>query len=422
MVDLGSDGWWWPGDHRAGSLMAPAALLRAALRVEQTWLDALVDAQVAPQEAGADLAAVLELSGGLDQAALGVASEAGGNPVMPLVAALRASLRESGQEHGPQAARWLHRGLTSQDVLDTAVLLCAREGVEAVRSELRAQVERLAVLVEEHRGTTMVARTLTQPAVPTTFGAKAAGWLHGLIDADEALAALRWPVQFGGAAGTLSAVVELAGVDGARALRSSFAAALDLDPSAPWHTRRTPVTRLGDAAVTATDAWGRIANDVLALGRPEIGELRDGSAGGSSTMPHKANPTLAVLVRRTALSAPQLTATLHLAAAEQVDERADGGWHVEWQTLALLLRRTAVAASQASDLLRGLRVEAAHMAARLHDTGADVLAEQESMTGLTGRPAGGTYLGLVDDLVDEATSRATDHLTKSTQKTAQEDL
>lgn len=397
------DGLWWPGDHRGGDLMTAGALLRALVRVEQVWLDALVGAGVAPASASTELAPLAE---DVDAAALAEASESGGNPVMPLVAELRSALRGAGRE---DAARWLHRGLTSQDVLDTAVVLCAREAVGAVRRELRGQVERLVVVVEEHRGSVQVARTLTQPAVPTTFGAKAAGWLHGLLDADEALAALRWPVQLGGAAGTLSAVVELAGVETARALRGDLAAGLALEPAPPWHTRRTPVTRLGDAATTASDAWGRIANDVLALGRPEVGELRDGSAGGSSTMPHKANPTLAVLVRRAALAAPQLAASLHLAAAEQVDERADGGWHLEWHTLALLLRRTAVAARQASDLLAGLQVDAGRMAARLRELGGDVLAEQTSMAGLTGRPAAATYLGLVDDLVDEALARARTH-------------
>ncbi|MGQ7297486.1 lyase family protein [Quadrisphaera sp. KR29] len=398
--------------------MTGSALLAAAVRVEQVWLDALVSAGAAPADARADLARVVEGAGGLDDAALAEASEAGGNPVQPLVAALRAALAEAGS---PAAASWLHRGLTSQDVLDTAVLLCAREAVGAVRRELGDQVAHLVAVVGEHRGTPAVARTLTQPAVPTTFGARAAGWLHGLLDADEALAALRWPVQLGGAAGTLSAVVELAGPEGARALRRSVPAALGLEASPPWHTRRTPLTRLGDAATTATDAWGRIANDVLVLGRPELGELRDGSAGGSSTMPHKANPTLAVLVRRAALAAPQLAATLHLGAAEQVDERADGGWHLEWQTLALLLRRTAVAAGQASDLLRGLQVDAGRMAERVWELGADVLAEQESMAGLTGRPAGETYLGLVDDLVDEALARAAAHLEGHPTTTSLED-
>ncbi|MFB9378382.1 lyase family protein [Kineococcus gynurae] len=395
-----TDAWWWPGGHRAGSLMGTGSFVDALLGVEQAWSRALVGAGVAPAGAAVDLD---PLRSELDVESLGMAAESSGNPVVPLVGALRAVLPEP-------AATWLHRGLTSQDVVDTALVLCARDAVGAVRAHLRGHARRLAALVAEHRTSVMLARTLTQPAVPTTFGAKAAGWLHGVLDADEQLAALRWPVQLGGAAGTLAAPVELAGVQGARALRRAFAAALGLDDVAPWHTRRGPITRIGDAAVSATDAWGRIANDVLALGRPEVGELRDGSAGGSSTMPHKANPTLAVLVRRAALAAPPLGGTLHLASAEQVDERADGGWHVEWETLALLLRRTVVAAAQVGDLLAGLQVDTARMAARVDELAEDVLAEQVAICRLTGRAPAADYLGLTADLVDEALARTRTHL------------
>lgn len=376
--------------------MSDTALLAAMVTVEQAWLDTLIEADIAPGGARADLASIGDT---LDASALAVEAESGGNPVIPLVQALRGALPEP-------AATWVHRGLTSQDILDTALLHCAREALAAVREEIDAQITVLADLADRHRGTHMIARTLTQPAVPTTFGLKAATWLHGILDADEALAARTWPVQTGGAGGTLAATVELAGRDGAVALRARFAAALDLDPAPPWHTRRTPITGLGDAAVTATDAWGRIANDVLVLGRPEIGELRDTSAGGSSAMPHKANPTLAVLVRRAALAAPQLVATLHLAATEQVDERADGGWHVEWATAALLLRRTVVAARQTTDLLRGLHVDSARMARRLRGLTDDVTAEQRALADLTGADPAPTYLGLADDLVDEAITRA----------------
>ncbi|MEQ6901477.1 lyase family protein [Nocardioides sp. YIM 152588] len=392
----------WPGDHRAGSLMSDAALVEAMVAVEQAWLDALVATGVAPESASRHRLSAdsrSEASVSADSALDPAEVEAGGNPVIPLVRALRAALPD-------HAAPWVHRGLTSQDVLDTALVLCARDAVEAVRRELGDQITLLVALAEEHRETAMLARTLTQPALPTTFGAKAATWLHAVLDADDALAALRWPVQLGGAAGTLAAPVELAGVEGGRQLRGLIAAGLDLDGGAPWHTRRTTVTALGDAAVTATDGWGRIANDVLALGRPEIGELRDGSAGGSSAMPHKANPTLAVLVRRAALAGPPLASTLHLAAAAQVDERADGGWHVEWQTLALLLRRTVVAAAQTTGLLRGLGVDTDRMAAHLAAFEDDLLAEQRSVAAVTGRPPAATYRGLVDDLIDEALVRA----------------
>lgn len=389
---------WWPGDHRAGAAMLDQSLLEQLVRVEQAWLDALVAAGVAPGP-GADLH---EAALALDLEALAVDAESGGNPVIPLVGRLRERLVEP-------ASTWVHRGLTSQDVLDSAVVLCAREAVLAVRQQVADQVDVLAALTREHRDSPMLARTLTQPAVPSTVGVKLATWLHAVLDADEGLADLRWPVQLGGAGGTLASLVELAGGDGARALRTDFADRLGLEPAAPWHTRRAAVTRLGDATVTATDAWGRIANDVLVLGRPEVGELRDGSAGGSSAMPQKANPTLAVLVRRAALAGPAHASSLHLAAAEQVDERADGGWHLEWQTLALLLRQTLVAASQTTDLLRGLVIDADRAAARLAAVEHDVRAEQRSLAALTGREPAPTYDGLAGDLVDEALARAREH-------------
>ena len=195
------------------------------------------------------------------------------------------------------------------------------------------------------------------------------------------------PVQVGGAAGTLAAATELAGsVDGAIALSDALAAALRLAPAPPWHTTRSAVTRIGDALVTCCDAWGHIAADVATGSRPEIGELAEGEGGGSSTMPHKSNPIRSVLIRRAALTAGPLGATLHTAAAASVDERADGAWHAEWATLRTLARRTVVAAAHTSELLTGLRVDAARAAANL--AAADgVLSEQQTMTELTGRAA-----------------------------------
>ncbi|MDX1876036.1 lyase family protein [Mycolicibacterium sp. 120266] len=388
----------WPGDHHAGALMSDGALLDAMTHAEDRWLYVLTEHGVAPS-----YRSLRNLLSEDDIAAIATQSESGGNPVIPLVDTLRARLRAAGDE---DAARWMHRGLTSQDIMDTALMLTARDAVTSTRSELTAQIRRVSSLADHYRHAPMTARTLTRAAVPTTFGLKAATWLHGLVDAAEALAALTFPVQMGGAAGTLSGVVELAGPARARACRADFPASLGLQPSAPWHTHRAAVTRLADAATCASDAWGRIANDILALGRSEIGELSEGTGGASSTMPHKANPTLSVLIRRAALTAPPLAATLHTAAAEQVDERADGAWHVEWQTLQTLLRRTVVAARQSTALLAGLRVDTAAMSARLVQVDHEVRSEQRSLAALAGHEPAETYLGLVDDLVDEAITRA----------------
>jgi 3-carboxy-cis,cis-muconate cycloisomerase len=376
MTDL-----FWPGDDRAGDHFTSASLLLGMTEVERVWLDVL---GIAVEE-GLPTPTITELD-----------PERGGNPALGLVSYLRDHLEG-------EAARWVHRGLTSQDVVDTALMLLARDAVHAVRRDIRAQVGLLVDLAEAHRNSGMVARTLTQHAVPTTFGLKAASWLDGLLDADDALARLTFPVQFGGAAGTLAAVVEL-GLDVDEA-RARLAHVLDLDPARPWHSSRAPVTRIGDAAVGCTDAWGRIANDVLTLSRPEIGELAEGIGGGSSTMPQKQNPILSALVHSAALTTPLLAATLHLAAAEGVDERTAGAWHAEWATLASLLRRTVVAASQVTDLLAGLRVHPERMQATLEAAGEAIRSEQRSINDLSGREPSPDYLGATGDLIDAVIDR-----------------
>jgi len=185
-----------------------------------------------------------------------------------------------------------------------------------------------------------------------------------------------------------------------------LATALGLTPSTPWHTSRATLTRIGDAAVRATDAWGRIAHDVLTLSRPEIGELSEGVSGGSSTMPHKANPVLSTLVRRTALSNPQLAATLHVCAADAGDERSAGAWHAEWATLRDLLRRAVVAAEQTTELVRGLQVHETRMAATLATAIDDVRSEQRSMAGLAGREPADDYVGATAAFLEAPLARA----------------
>jgi 3-carboxy-cis,cis-muconate cycloisomerase len=395
----------WPGDDRAGDLFSDATFLSAMVAVEEAWLDALAGAGIAPatvvKQDLQSLIRPLHLDG------LVHASELTGNPAAALVTLLRDGLAES----NAAASRWVHRGLTSQDVVDTALMVCAHQVVGVVTSALREQIRLLGTLVEEHRQTPMVARTLTQHAVPTSFGLKAAGWLTSVLDAYDGVSGLVLPVQVGGAAGTMAAAVELARhlpdpVQAATELTLELATALDLVASTPWHTSRATITRLGDAAVGCTDAWGRIATDVLTLSRPEIAELSEGTGGGSSTMPHKANPVLSTLVRRAALTTPQLAATLHLCAADARDERPAGAWHAEWDTLRTLLRRTVVAASHTTELLDRLRVHADRMAATLAAATDDVRSEQRSMADLAGTQPGGDYLGAADAFVEAPLARA----------------
>jgi len=384
---------FWPGAERADPLLSDAAFLDAMVAVEQAWLDALVDAGVAP--AGAELPGQL---GPDDLPALARAAEAGGNPAQPVVTLLR---ERSG-------CAWVHRGLTSQDVVDTALALCLRDIAARLCAELRSQMTSLADLADTHRDSLMAGRTLTQHAVPTTFGRKAAGWLDGVLAAAGRLDDLALPAQLGGAAGTLSAVVEMAGsVDAASVIVGTASRRLGLEPSEPWHTSRAPVTAAADALVACTDAWGRIATDITTLARPEIAELAERSPGGSSTMPHKQNPVLSVLLRRAALTAPPLAAILHAAAAIAGDERPDGAWHAEWATLRDLGRRTVVAASHATEILGGLRVDAARMAATARAHWDELTAERDAIAQFADFPSrNGDYLGASDRIIDSALGRA----------------
>lgn len=395
----------WPGDHRAGHTFSDAAYLAAMVRVETAWLGALVAAGIAPASARADLTAAISEA---DLEVVAVAAEATGNPVIGVLDLLRGRT-------GGEPARWLHRGLTSQDIIDTALMLCLRDTLERVRGELTSQVRTLAVLAETFRDSPMLARTLTQPAAPATVGMKFANWLAGLLDGADTLAALpALPVQAGGAAGTLAAAAELIGSPAeALTLSGRLATALGLADSSPWHTGRSVVTRAGDTLVTCCDAWAHIANDVAASSRPEIGELAEGRGGGSSTMPHKNNPVLSILIRRTALVAPSLAATLHAASAHSIDERSDGGWHAEWATLRTLSRYAVTAAAQTTDLLAGLVVDTDRAAANLAAAG-DLLGEQRAMTELTGHAARSDYAGAASHLIDAVLQRANRHLREAT--------
>lgn len=393
MTDL-----FWPGDHRAGDLMSDGAFLTAMVAVEQAWLDGLVEAGIAPRDARAELCSVVARN---DADMIARRADVDGTPVSALVALLR-------ERSEPATARWLHRGLTSQDVVDTALVLCMRDVLARIGDECATQAGALAALAERHRETETLARTLTQAALPSTLGAKFARWLTGVLDACEPLAGLMssLPVQAGGAVGTLAATTELAGsVDGATALSDALADKLRLAPALPWHTTRSTITRLGDALVTCCDAWGHIAADVATGSRPEIGEFAEGSGGGSSTMPHKANPVRSVLIRRAALTAAPLAAVLHAAAASTVDERADGAWHAEWATLRTLARHTVVAAAHTSELVTGLKVDETRVADNLA-AGEGLLSEQRAMTELTSRAALPWYTGITDRLIDSALSRA----------------
>ncbi|MEU8021918.1 3-carboxy-cis,cis-muconate cycloisomerase [Micromonospora haikouensis] len=360
------------GDPGVDAQLADRALLRALLDAEAALAAAGADCGVLPRAAAEAIGACCRADL-FDPAALGRAAEDAGNPVVPLVRQLTAAL--------PEPARaWVHLGATSQDVLDTALMLVAARAAGPLLAHLDRAADAAARLAAAHRDTVMLARTLGQQAAPTTFGLKAAGWLVGLAEARTRLDAVRaaLPAQLGGAVGTLAAL----GPAGP-AVAARFAAHLGLAASPlPWHTRRQPLLDLAAALGGLLAAAGKTALDVGLLAQVEVGEAAEGGAatdagpgrGGSSAMPHKRNPVDSVLVGAAARRGPGLVATLY-AAAVQEHERAAGAWHAEWEPLLDLLHLAGGAAARTARMLGGLRVDARRMRANLDATGGLVLAE-----------------------------------------------
>ncbi|MFC8236787.1 3-carboxy-cis,cis-muconate cycloisomerase [Streptomyces sp. NPDC057284] len=362
-----------------------ASYVRAMLDAEAALTRAQAALGLAPAAAAQAVTAAAAETARYDVRDLALRARSGGNPVIPLVADLTAAVAE----HDRQAAAHVHRGATSQDILDTAAMLVAARALEPVLADLERAAGALARLAAEHRDTPIAGRTLTQHAVPTTFGLKAAGWRSLVLDAHERLATVRaaLPAQLGGAAGTLAAFHAFAEADGSTAgpdpnpnlglrLLAGYAAETGLaEPTLPWHTLRTPVADLAGALAFTAGALGKLAADVLLMSRTEIGELGENSGGGSSAMPHKANPVRATLIAAAARQVPALTSVLYAGLAAE-DERPAGAWHAEWQPLRQALRLVGGAARDAAELAEGLRVHPNRMRDNLDATDGRIISER----------------------------------------------
>ncbi|MCH8560681.1 lyase family protein [Nesterenkonia sp. DZ6] len=368
----------WAGTATA-QLMSEESILRAMLRVEASWAQALADAGEAPAASAAAIVAISEdpARAGLSVEEIASQSPGGGNPVIPMLAAVRRALVEAGESDAA-----LHRGATSQDILDTALMLLCRESVAALLSDARRAGTALSRLSQEHRNSVCVARSLTQHALPTTFGLRCAGWLDGLTQAIQRLelAAAKLPLQWGGAVGTQASLSDSLGPQRAAALTTDLAARLGLRAMPrPWHTQRQMILELAAALAGLLATLGKAAGDVLTLQRPEVAELREPTVpgrGGSSAMPQKQNPVLSTLIRSAALAGPGQLSTLYLAAATAEDERPAGGWHAEWPSLVELARLSGGAATRAAELFEGLVVDPGAMAVNLRLSGDAVLSER----------------------------------------------
>jgi 3-carboxy-cis,cis-muconate cycloisomerase len=359
-----------PRAHVRGMLAFEAALARAEARVG-----------IIPQEAASVIAACCreEL---FDVAALYREAAVAGTPAIPLVRMLTAQV-------AGEAGKFVHWGATSQDVIDTALMLQMRDGLDLLITGLLDICAACATLAEKHRHTLMAGRTLLQQALPITFGLKAARWLalvtrqvHALRERrDKALA-----VQLGGAAGTLASfgdkgllVVEL------------LAGELSLPmPNLPWHTERDRVAEIASALGVVAGAMAKIANDVALLAQTEVGEASEGAApgkGGSSAMPQKHNPvdaTSAIASARLAIGVVPVI----LSAMTQEHERAVGGWQAEWAAIPNLFCFTASAVEGVRGAVAGLEIDPARMKANLDQTGGLIMAEALTMAlaSKVGRP------------------------------------
>jgi 3-carboxy-cis,cis-muconate cycloisomerase len=368
-------------EDRAGLFdgVLAAGDVRAAVG-DDAWVRAMLDAEAALARAAArtgiasaaDARAVTVACESLrvDVGALGAEAAGTGNPVVPLIKRLRAALPE-------HAASLVHRGATSQDIVDTAAMLVAHRALGPLLADLGAAAELAAGLADRHRGTVVAGRTLLQQALPTTFGLIAAGWLTGLDSARRRLAEVRdhrLAAQLGGAAGTLAAYSDAA--TGLRML-GAFSAEVGLvEPELPWHTERTRIADLAGALGAAAGAVAKVARDLALFAQTEVGEVAEGGdEGGSSTLPHKHNPIAAISAAAAAAQAPGLVATL-LATMAQEHQRAAGNWHAEWQPLRALLTATGSAAHQLRRALDGLRVDTGRMRANLDLTHGALLAER----------------------------------------------
>ena len=392
---------------RGGVEADDTAWLQAMLDAEAGLARALERAGLAPAGAGEAVTAAARAEN-FDPNELGGFAALTGNPVPGLARALARRV--------PQAAvSAVHRGATSQDIVDTAVMLLAKRAIDVIQADLARAADAAAGLAAAHRTSIMIGRTLLQQAVPVTFGLVAAGWLTSVDEARGGLDSVgpRLAVQFGGAAGTLASLGEAG-----QRVAALLAGELDLAvPVLPWHTDRLRILDLGAALARVAGALGKIARDVTLLAQSEVGEVSEGGPeqargtapqagaasprrGGSSAMPHKRNPVAAIAILGCTRQVPGLLATLAMATEQEL-QRAAGAWHAEWEPLTALLRLTGSASSWAAELLPGLAVDTSRMAANLAATKGLPLAEHVSslLAGVLGAAQ-------AHDLVAEAGARA----------------
>jgi 3-carboxy-cis,cis-muconate cycloisomerase len=350
------------------ALFTDDAFIRYLLQVEGTLARVQGDLAIIPAAAAEQIAAATTTLA-VDWPALQQATATAGFPIIELVKQLRRAV-------APEAGDYVHWGATTQDIMDTALILQLRDALLWLHENLEGVITVLARRAAEHRHTIMAGRTHSQQALPITFGLKVAGWLAPLLRHRQRLHELKprlLVVQFGGAAGTLAAL----GEDGP-AVQRALAAALDLGQTpSPWHNQRDTLVEFAGWLSLVSGSLGKLAQDIILLAQSEVSEVSesaDRARGGSSTMPQKSNPIVSELIVAAARTNAALLGSLHNAQIAE-HERATHGWQMEWLALPQMVGLTGVALAKARWLSENLAVDAAQMARNVAASNGLMLAE-----------------------------------------------
>ncbi len=380
-------------------IASDAMRLQRMLDVEAALARAEAAVGVIPEVAAPAIAAACE-SNRYDLRELGEAAALAGNVAIPLVKALTAEVARADAE----AARYVHWGATSQDIIDTAMMLELRAGIDALCADLDRAIAAFAALAERCRNTPAAGRTLMQQALPVPFGLKLAGYAAALARSRVRLKRLRREavlLQFGGAAGTLASLGER-GLDVAERLAKELRLGL---ADAPWHAHRDRVAEIAAALAILAGACGKIARDVTILMQTEVGEVFEparAGRGASSTMPHKRNPSMSALALACASLAPNFAAAI-LSGMIGENERSAGSWQSEWMTIPALLLVVSGAVHLVADIAEGLEPSAERMLANLEIDGGRIMAEALT-TALAGKLGRLEAHRLVEDVARRAAS------------------
>ncbi|UCG25259.1 MAG: 3-carboxy-cis,cis-muconate cycloisomerase [Chloroflexota bacterium] len=356
------------GDPEIAALFSEEAFVRFMLRVEVALAKVQGGMGVIPVEAAERIArGAADLSVDLEQLRSGI--EKSGVPVIDLVRQLRLQV-------GPEAADYVHWGATTQDIMDTALVLQVSAALDLITDALNDVIQGLARLADRHRYTLMAGRTHSQQALPITFVFKVAGWLAPLLRHRQRLKELAprlLAIQFGGGSGTLAALDDR-GLD----VQDALARQLDLGvPLMPWHTQRDNLAELAGWLSMVSSSLAKMAQDVILLAQTEVGEVRetaDPSRGGSSTMPQKSNPIISELIIAAARTNASLLSAIHQSGVQE-HERGTHGWQMEWLSLPQMVSLTAATLKKALFLSQNLAVDPAQMRANLADSNGLLLGE-----------------------------------------------